>query len=298
MGTVDHHWVLESTVPATCVKNGYFHYVCSDGDGAYRDVDNPDDLATGIHDFGADHYCVNCGHLDGTLVALPVLNGYNADVVIEALPVEEHLVLGIDNATTGFVTEDLVTVGGLPVDGVITTLGGYTVKVDYGQSARRMADTNEYFLDVDGAKAVGLHILGTSAAGASTTNVTVIYADDTTTEVQLNWADWFGGLDTDVALVGLNRYWNGKEHGKGEFRLFENVIKTDPTKAIMGVKFQQSTSKTPVVMAISYSAAEGESGINNVNVENNSRIYNLQGIEVKANQPGLYIMNGKKFIVK
>lgn len=297
LGTVDHHWTLAETVPATCTEWGYFHYECSDGDGATRDEINPNDPPTGVHTIGADNCCVHCGFLAGTLAALPVTEGYNADVVIEELPVEDHLVLGIDNATTGFVTDDIVTVGGLPADGVIKTLGGYTVNVNYTDVAALRMGSDLYTLTVTPVNAYGLHILGTSAAGASTTNVTVVYDDDTTTEAQINWEDWFGGVDKNVALAGLNRYWNGNEHGSGQFRLFENVIKTDAAKAIVAVKFQQTTDKTPVIMAISYAAAGDENAISNVNVEQNNRIYNLQGIEVKSAQKGLYIINGKKVIL-
>ena len=48
-------------------------------------------------------------------------------------------------------------------------------------------------------------------------------------------------------------------------------------------------------------AFDGEaSGINNVNVEAaaNGRIYNLNGQQVTAPSKGLYILNGKKVMVK
>lgn len=300
LGAVDHHWVLVETVPATCTEWGYFHYECSDGDGATRDEVNPNDPPTGVHVAGADGFCT-CGHLMGTLAALPVTEGYNADVVCEELPAEEHLVLGIDNATTGFATESVAGEGqGLPDSGVIETLGGYTVNVVYTETAHlRMGDSNEYTLTVEPVKAYGLHILGSSAAGASTTKVTVVYDDDTTSEASFSWADWFGGEEKGVALARIKRVYNGGCTEGPSFRLFEDVVKVDATKAIAALKFQQTGEiKTPVIMAISYAAAGDTNAISNVNAVENNRIYNLQGIEVKSAQKGLYIINGKKVQVK
>lgn len=296
IGKVDHHWDNGTYVEPTCVDYGYTHYVCLDGDGATRDEIDENAAPTGVHNF-VDGKCSVCGLVP--LKQLPVTEGWNADVVVEELPVVEHLVLGIDNDQTGFGTEDVVSVGGLPVDGKITTLANYQYTMDYTAVASlRIGNNDVYELNVDPVHADMIGILGTSAGGASETAVTVSYTDGSTVECTLNWLDWWGGADANVAFTGLNRFYNSNEDGRPAFRLFENVIELDAEKTVEAVSFQQLTDKTPIIMAIGYVGVEA-SGISNVTVADKAaKTYNLQGMEVKANKAGLYIQNGRKVIIK
>lgn len=83
----------------------------------------------------------------------------------------------------------------------------------------------------------------------------------------------------------LGFYW---EQGTGG-----NSISTRENKAYLRVPISQASSN-----ALSFRFEDNLTGIVSVSTPQNAEIYNLQGQRAKGNAAGVYIKNGKKFIVK
>lgn len=273
----EHAWDAGVAVAATCVSKPSTLYTCATCGATKSEIDEAGEY--GPHTYST-RVCVDCGHVGGAFEALSVTGGFNADVVVEAMPVADHLVGGFDNGTVGFYTTGIEYADGqyyndhgLPVDGHLVSNAGQNIDyyLGYGaNSALRIGGDNDaHVVNVAPAYTAAIAVLGTSAGGPSNTDVTVTYADGTTTVGHLSWADWCGGATDGVAYLELNRFWGDTRQENLNFRLFEKVILTDPTKKIVSVTFRQNgTFNTPVIMAMSaakvdyspYAAAEAGEG--------------------------------------
>lgn len=265
----EHSWAVTGGTPATCVKHATVDYTCSTCGATKSEVDEASAFAA--HQY-TDRVCGVCGRVAGYFEAVTVVDGFNADVVVEEVPVADHLVGGFDNGTVGFYTTGIEYAEGkyyndfgLPVNGHLVSNAG--LGIDYylgygaGSALRIGGDNDEHVVTIEPVNTAALAVLGTSAGGPSNTVVTVTYEDGTTTTANLAWADWCGGATDGVAYLNLERFWGDTRQENLYFRLFEKVIPTDPTKQVVSVSFRQNgTYNTPVIMAIS-SATINENGI-------------------------------------
>jgi len=293
-GALGHDWVVASTDAPTCTVNGRVHYGCSRCD-ATKDEDDAEHPATGIHNVEG-YYCKDCGALNIS-TALPVTAGWNADVVAEAEPANEYLVLGIDDAKTGFFTDDLGYTGGLPKDGHIFTNAYYNYYMDFTKvcSLRFVDNNTDFDLTVTPTMAKGLAVLTCSAGGSTTGNIIVTYTDGTKEEKAISVNDWGTYTYSGTAYKKLGRFYNNGAQG-ASFNLYEYLVELDDNKTIEKVTFNKSTNSIFIVMAASICPSAVSTAINDVNTVNNNKIYNLQGVEVNNAQKGIFIVNGKKYV--
>jgi hypothetical protein len=167
-----------------------------------------------------------------TLAPLKVTSGFNADIVVEALPSQDHLTVGIDNDRTGFLVKGVV-VPNTNDNGVpqmpATSKNGNVYNVDYsqnnalklkggGQAVNCPEDGTVVFASP--VQTAQLWVLGISGNGQSKVAVTVNYKDGTSSDpVELTYEDWWNSSPTDsrsfVAFPGLDRINrnNGQPHG-------------------------------------------------------------------------------------
>lgn len=200
---------------------------------------------------------------EAQLSPLKVTGGFNADVVVEALPVADHLVKGVDNGTTGFYVENLFVPNnnGVPSQMPITS-----------------RNKNAYYINFEGVNALPLHdvgatgtlvlktpvkvdkfwVLGISTDGQTTLKVTVNYTDGTASEsVNITYGDWWNSNNASYEafskLARINRD-NGSIDGVGYVHIDEYAVATDAGKSIKSVTFERvsnNNNSTGTVIALS-----------------------------------------------
>ena len=112
----------------------------------------------------------------------------------------------------------------------------------------------------------------------------------------------FVGVLTEIASLlsddgtYANYILNNGSEGMGFYKA--NNKKVAAGKAYLRVSSSAAGAKN--FFSFSFMESGGTTGINEVqNTKNNGELYNLNGMRLsKPTQKGIYIMNGKKFIVK
>ena len=205
-----------------------------------------------------------------TLAPLKVTSGFNADIVVEALPSQDHLTVGIDNDRTGFLVKGVV-VPNTNDNGVpqmpATSKNGNVYNVDYsqnnalklkggGQAVNCPEDGTVVFASP--VQTAQLWVLGISGNGQSKVAVTVNYNDGTSSDaVELTYEDWWNSSPTDsrsfVAFPGLDRINrnNGQPQGVTSVHLDEYKIDTDAAKEIVSVYIKKNSGADPNIMGFS-----------------------------------------------
>lgn len=138
----------------------------------------------------------------------------------------------------------------------------------------------------DIAAGVGLVISG------STTEVPVAGTTGTTPSGNL----LVGVTSGTETIQGSNKYVLTDESGKAKFAVTTNRAAYIPA----GHAYLQVSNNARTRSALSISGGDGTTGINTLEEEsaNDGAIYNLSGQRVKMPTKGIYIINGKKVIVK
>lgn len=146
-----------------------------------------------------------------TIKPVTVVNGFNADVVVESLPVINHLVMGIDNDKTGFYTStvlrpDLHLDAGIPT--MPATIAGNVYDINFAsqQTVRLTQANQELQVTFANEKTTdNLSLLVTSGNGTSPFSVTPVYASGAGTPQDFQAQDWWGANDTTSPLNQLQR---------------------------------------------------------------------------------------------
>ncbi|MFN7331621.1 MAG: hypothetical protein ACK5SB_01355, partial [Flavobacterium sp.] len=151
---------------------------------------------------------------------MPIQSGFNADVVANGVgPSASSTTADVDGVNYNFVARDFQLTStsaaltyGLPSNGLITSLVAAPAGLTYqlasysANNSLRLQNANDSgtLVFTTPLAAVNLYMLATSGSGASTVNVTVNFADNTSeTFTNLALADWYGG--TNFAITGLGR---------------------------------------------------------------------------------------------
>lgn len=195
---------------------------------------------------------------------LTISSGFNADLVAEATPIQDHLVLGIDGPKSGFYVSGVEghSTGGFPENGNVVTNDGTTFEIDYAEkhALRLSAETTSGTLTLaTPAFCENIYLLGAAGGGAdNNVSVVVNYTDGTSSASQnITLPDWSNGTGT-VAVDGLNRYrdsgeWEQWNQVQYKFKLFSVSFSVESSKSIQSLTFTRNAG-TPFIMGIAASA--------------------------------------------
>ena len=192
-----------------------------------------------------------------------VASGYNADVVVEALPASSHADNSGDGADNTFYSAELKASGGLPTDGVVNAPSGANFQLgDYAASNALVIKTGEGGDLIFGAPITTsqLYILATSGDGSSDLTATPLYSDGSQGEgVALTVADWsVKSLSGEEAISGLSRI-NKRTDTYSQslaFCLFDHAIDTDKSRKLRGVRLTSTRGGRALVMGVAYKVVQ------------------------------------------
>ena len=192
-----------------------------------------------------------------------VASGYNADVVVEALPASSHADNAGDGADNTFYSAGLKASGGLPTDGVVNAPSGANFQLgDYAASNALVIKTGEGGDLIFGAPITTsqLYILATSGDGSSDLTATPLYSDGSQGEgIALTVADWsVKSLSGEEAISGLSRINKRTDTYSQSFAfcLFDHAIGTDKSRKLRGVRLTSSRGGRALVMGVAYKVVQ------------------------------------------
>lgn len=210
---------------------------------------------------------------------LTVTSGFNADVIAEQRPVGNYSTATLDNQGWIYYTSDVQEEGSLPADRNIISSTGvqYRLAAYDKPNAAMLLKGETAILQFDGSHQTdALYLLSTSADGRSTANVTVYYADKTSSTPQsITIDDWYSEVSMGKALHGLSRVArsNGEMDGRNNFCLYEHKINTDKNKVIASVKIENKGSGRPAIFAVTKEGKDSGTGMEDINNEKQIQVY-------------------------
>lgn len=192
-----------------------------------------------------------------------VASGYNADVVVEALPASSHADNAGDGADNTFYSAGLKASGGLPTDGIVNAPSGANFQLgDYAASNALVIKTGEGGDLIFGAPITTsqLYILATSGDGSSDLTATPLYSDGSQGEgIELTVADWsVKSLSGEEAISGLSRINKRTDTYSQSFAfcLFDHAIGTDKSRKLRGVRLTSTRGGRVLVMGVAYKVVQ------------------------------------------
>ena len=192
-----------------------------------------------------------------------VASGYNADVVVEALPASSHADNAGDGADNTFYSAGLKASGGLPTDGVVNAPSGANFQLgDYAASNALVIKTGEGGDLIFGAPITTsqLYILATSGDGSSDLTATPLYSDGSQGEgIALTVADWsVKSLSGEEAISGLSRINKRTDTYSQSFAfcLFDHAIGTVKSRKLRGVRLASTRGGRALVMGVAYKVVQ------------------------------------------
>lgn len=192
-----------------------------------------------------------------------VASGYNADVVVEALPASSHADNAGDGADNTFYSAGLKASGGLPTDGLVNAPSGANFQLgDYAASNALVIKTGEGGDLIFGAPITTsqLYILATSGDGSSDLTATPLYSDGSQGEgIALTVADWsVKSLSGEEAISGLSRINKRTDTYSQSFAfcLFDHAIGTDKSRKLRGVRLTSTRGGRALVMGVAYKVVQ------------------------------------------
>lgn len=192
-----------------------------------------------------------------------VASGYNADVVVEALPASSHADNAGDGADNTFYSAGLKASGGLPTDGIVNAPSGANFQLgDYAASNALVIKTGEGGDLIFGAPITTsqLYILATSGDGSSDLTATPLYSDGSQGEgIALTVADWsVKSLSGEEAISGLSRINKRTDTYSQSFAfcLFDHAIGTDKSRKLRGVRLTSTRGGRALVMGVAYKVVQ------------------------------------------
>lgn len=192
-----------------------------------------------------------------------VASGYNADVVVEALPASSHADNAGDGADNTFYSAGLKASGGLPTDGIVNAPSGANFQLgDYAASNALVIKTGEGGDLIFGAPITTsqLYILATSGDGSSDLTATPLYSDGSQGEgIALTVADWsVKSLSGEEAISGLSRINKRTDTYSQSFAfcLFDHAIGTDKSRKLRGVRLTSTRGGRALVMGMAYKVVQ------------------------------------------
>ncbi len=230
---------------------------------------------------------------------ITVSSGYNADVVVEALPSSTHANNAGDGGGNTFYSASLKAAGGLPADGLITAPSGANFQLaDYTASNALVIKSSETgtITFTQPITTSTLYILATSGDGSSILQATPIYSDGSEeTAEAISVADWSVKLPTgNEAISGLSRIAtkNDTYSTSYTFCLFDSQINTDKTKNLQGIRITNVSGGRALIMGFAYKVNQS-TGIENSATPKTASVaayYTPSGIRIAQPNKGITIV--------
>ena len=227
-----------------------------------------------------------------------VRSGFNHDVVAEATPVRSHISQGVDG-NNAFYTADVKAAGALPADGIVTSGSAtYVLASSSDNNAAVIESGQTVTLNFDSpVSADALHLLATSANGASKLQATVCYADGTRGNAQkVDIHDWYSvKFNGSEATAGLGRVARDGGFDLGlNFALFEAALPADKSrKATSLIVSNIGQSGRAVVLAVSCTLPIEETAVKGVPHAGGSAAsacFSVDGRRLQRPQTGINIV--------
>lgn len=210
---------------------------------------------------------------------LTVTSGFNEDVIAEQRPAVNYSTASLDNQGWIYYTSGVQEQGSLPTDRNITSSTGvqYRLAAYDKPNAATLIKENAATLQFDGShQTEALYLLSTCTDGSSTVDVTVYYADETSsTPKSITIGDWYSEVSTGKAVHGLSRITrsNDQMDGRYNFCLYEHKINTDKNKVIASIKIENTGKGHPAIFAVTKEGKESGVGVENVSNEKQTKVY-------------------------
>lgn len=248
-------------------------------------------------------------------VSVPTeFTGWNADVIVEALPASEHATGKVDGEELALFTADVNPTGAIAgSDRVVTSESGNKyVLADYDKdNALILESYEEHTLTaVIPEECTEVHILAISDRSSDIT-ITANYEDGTASEpvsyTVNSWGSEGNGLN-NINLINVSTYswtYDNDEIDTDPCGITEIVVTVDDTKKLKGLTIEKESSR-PSTTILAVSKVGKLSGIDSVDNDADHTvvgIYNLNGVKVENPVPGLYIVkysdgSVKKILIK
>lgn len=273
-----------------------------------------------------------CAQTTQSFTHMTIKSGLNQDVICEdsshvaatMSQFSEPDLQGIDGSGFGFYTSDVQVEGAMcNASGEFkSSRTGATFKVDpTGLNALVLKGTKK--TTVDGKQIVipnsvtegtlvfetpvsakSVYVVGTSADGNTSIEVTVNYSDGTNVKDNITMYNWDNkdatsreaAVVTGLGRIASKKNWEGAAGHISKsynFNLFESSVNTDNTKTINSVTIRQTNSgSSAAIFAVSTSDEKVSSGVSGMTVAGKkvSKYYSLTGQELPALQNGVVIM--------
>ncbi len=225
-----------------------------------------------------------------------VTEGWNQDLIVEALPASAHSTYGVDNHST-YYTLAVNSTGGLPDDLVLTSADGIRYQLaaaDRNNALALEGSGTTATLTVEPFATSQLYLLAAAGNGSNSFKVIIHYTDGTTSQDVMSISDWAGSNDGTNGISGLGRIRNSNEtFDTSSHSLFEYCLDADSTKQIDSLTFTSSSTAVGCIFALSREVSESD-GIEVVSIGNDDKtvvgIYNLSGMRISSPQPGINIV--------
>lgn len=236
-------------------------------------------------------------------VKVPVdFDGWNKDVIAEALPAKEHANGYIDGEELAFFTTDVAADGALAdASGLVTTASGqtYTLAPYDDNNCLVLEAYNTMELTANKPTACSEVKILAMASRKAYVNIAATYTDGTSTEEQ-EYTVTAASDDSDAAkevnLINANSgySWSYSEDeiDKSAMYLKELSLPLDAAKALKSISFTSNSSRATVtIVAIAKNTVpSGISTAAGSTAATPSAVYNLQGAQVGHAAPGIYIV--------
>ena len=238
-----------------------------------------------------------------------VITGWNADVIAEATPSDQHTTATLDDEGWALYTSAVDKDGALTDESnTVTTYSGhqYVLADVAANNALVMKEANvAHTLTLDRPQnCEELYLLTISANGTSKLKVVANYNDNSSSEEQtFSIKDWYNYRKSDdMALWGLGRimtnddgWYDKDELGSCKFTLYELTLKLDKTKKTKSLTLTSTNDGCyPTVLGVfkkGYNAPEtGISSTTGSNVKAVNGIYTVNGVKVQTLQRGVNIV--------
>ena len=249
-----------------------------------------------------------------TCIPVEVKEGWNGDVIVEALPADKHVTKTVDANGWTFYTTDIERDEGGHLVGanrMITTKNGNVFKLaPFDQNNALVIDKlykKKTILFNQPEEAERIYVLYTSTGGGNNDiMVAPIYEDGTAgDEYNMNAVDWYGYDDNMTAVGGLGRIMaKDYEYGEAEldefdfrndFRVFEYEYDgIDKNKKVKGLTFREfSNGQCGTILAISKFGLPVPTGLKEIKNTTSTHIvgiYNLYGMKLQVPTKGFNII--------
>lgn len=258
-----------------------------------------------------------------TCVPVTIKEGFNADVIVEALPADKHITKAVDAGGWTFYTKGVERAEGghlVGSDGRIVAKSGNAYQLAPFDTYNALVIDEAYktkqitFEQPEQAKHI--YVLYTSTGGANNNiGITPIYEDDTKgEEYWINGLDWYGYNDDLTALGDLGRVMavdneystEGEVNDfdfRNEFRVFEYDYEVNTNKKVKALLFRSfSFNQWTTILAVSkFGLPSKPTAIHSPIRQQASYvkgIYNLNGIKLNTPQKGINIIRYGNGITK